>query len=137
MIKGIAHACYTVSDMEATLAFYCEGLGLQKAFDYRDEQGHLYGAYVYVGGRTFVEFFEGELAERAEKQAYSHLCLEVDDLEATVAELEAKGISTTPIKRGKDRSYQSWINDPDGNRIELHDYTPESKQTLHLNSVGN
>jgi hypothetical protein len=27
-----------------------------------------------------------------------------------------------------DRSHQAWIVDPDGNRIELHGYTPESKQ---------
>ena len=33
---------------------------------------------------------------------------------------------------GGDNSWQAWTCDPDGNRIELHQYTPESKQTPSL-----
>jgi len=36
------------------------------------------------------------------------------------------------ITLGSDNSYQCWLDDPDGNRIELHQYTPESRQTPHL-----
>jgi catechol 2,3-dioxygenase-like lactoylglutathione lyase family enzyme len=48
----------------------------------------------------------------------NHYCLAVDDLDAAIAELEAKGI---PYKRGvQDESIvQIWINDPAGNTIEL------------------
>jgi predicted enzyme related to lactoylglutathione lyase len=38
---------------------------------------------------------------------------------------------TTPAL-GSDGSWQAWLADPDGNRIELHMYTPESKQAPHL-----
>jgi hypothetical protein len=31
-----------------------------------------------------------------------------------------------------DHSWQAWITDPDGNKIELHDYTPESWQAPFL-----
>jgi hypothetical protein len=32
------------------------------------------------------------------------------------------------VKMGSDHSWQAWLADPDGNRIELHAYTPESNQ---------
>lgn len=37
-------------------------------------------------------------------------------------------MSVTGRKTGNDRSLQSWIKDPDGNLIELQEYTPESGQ---------
>ena len=41
------------------------------------------------------------------------------------------GVVTAP-NLGADHSWQAWLADPDGNRIELHQYTPESKQTPWL-----
>ena len=51
---------------------------------------------------------------------------------STVKELRDKGIEVSEPKLGKDRSWQAWITDPDGNRIELHDYNPDSKQTPYV-----
>lgn len=132
MITGLAHACFTVSDLEQSLHFYRDGLGLKEAFDFRNDEGHRFGIYLYLGERNFIELFEGQLDAPAEKQSYRHICLEVDDIEATVATLRARGIEVSPIKMGKDHSYQAWITDPDGNRIELHHYTPESWQAPSL-----
>ena len=52
--------------------------------------------------------------------------------EATVATLRERGLEVSDPKLGTDRSWQAWITDPDGNRIELHHYTAESKQAPHL-----
>ena len=54
--------------------------------------------------------------------------LDIDDIRAAVAELRARGAEVTEIGRGTDRSWNAWLADPDGNRIELQQYTPESKQ---------
>ena len=129
MISGLAHVCFHVSDLDQAIDFYQNKLGLTPAFDFIDDQGNKYGQYLYLGERTFIEIFQGQLAERAEGQPFRHICLEVDDIHKTVDELKAKGLEVTEIKTGKDHSYQAWITDPDGNRIELHHYTPESKQT--------
>jgi len=128
LIRGLAHVCYTVSDLERSLAFYCDTLGLTPAFEFIRPTGEKYGQYIHVGGRGFIELFQGELGELAEKQPYRHLCLEVADMEHTVSALRARGVEVSEIKTGTDRSLQAWISDPDGNRIELHGYTPESKQ---------
>ena len=132
MITGLAHACFTVEDLDRALVFYSDGLGLKEAFDFINDEGKRYGVYLYLGGRNFIELFSGDLGECAEKQSYKHICLEVDDIETTVVELRDRGIEVSPIKMGKDHSFQAWITDPDGNRIELHHYTPESSQTPHL-----
>ena len=132
MITGLAHACFTVADLDRALAFYRDGLGLKEAFNFVNEDGKRFGVYLHLGGRNFIELFSGDLDERAEKQSYKHICLEVDDIEKTAMHLRERGIEVSPIKLGKDQSYQAWITDPDGNRIELHHYTPESWQAPHL-----
>jgi catechol 2,3-dioxygenase-like lactoylglutathione lyase family enzyme len=132
MITGMAHACFTVANLERALGFYRDGLGLKPAFDFVDENGRRYGIYLYLGQRNFIELFEGQLELPAAGQSYRHICLEVDNIEATVAMLRERGIEASPTKLGKDHSYQAWITDPDGNRIELHQYTPESWQAPSL-----
>lgn len=132
MITGMAHACFTVSDLGQSIHFYQDLLGLQPAFDFRREDGTRFGLYLHLGGRNFIELFEGELGERAEGQSFRHICLEVDDLRSTVATLRERGLEVSDPKLGGDQSWQAWITDPDGNRIELHDYTAESKQAPYL-----
>lgn len=128
MITGIAHACYIVSDLDRAIGFYRDLLGLTEAFDFRNDQGERFGVYLHVGGRNFIELFQGSLAERAEGQSYAHLCLEVDDIEETVAALRERGAQVTDPALGGDGSWQAWLSDPDGNRIELHGYTDQSRQ---------
>jgi catechol 2,3-dioxygenase-like lactoylglutathione lyase family enzyme len=132
MITNLAHVCFTVSDLERSLAFYRDGLGLTPAFDFRNEDGRRFGLYLHIGGRNFIELFEGQTGERAEGQSFRHICLEVDDIVATVQALCERGFQVSDVKMGKDHSYQAWIADPDGNRIELHQYTAESWQAPSL-----
>lgn len=132
MITGIAHACYTVSDLDAAEAFYVQKLGLSKAFDFINDEGKRFGVYIRVGRRTFVELFTGTPQAGESKGSYRHLCLEVDNLKQTVAELRGRGVTVSEPVLGKDQSWQAWIADVDGNRIELHEYTAASWQAPHL-----
>ncbi len=132
MIKGFAHLCFTVSDLDSAIAFYQEKLGFRHGFDYINDQGKRFGVYLHISGRNFIEMFQGEVGAPAEKPAYRHFCLEVDDIEKTTAALRAQGIEVSPIKRGNDRSWQAWLADPDGNQIELQAYTEQSKQQPSL-----
>ncbi len=132
MITNIAHVCFTVSDLQASIAFYRDKLGLAPAFDFVNEKGERYGIYLHVGGRGFIELFQGDLAQRAEGQPYRHLCLEVEDFDGTVAELRSRGVEVTRVGIASDKSHQAWIADPDNNVIELLGYTPESRQTPWL-----
>jgi len=128
MIKALAHVCFTVRDLDASLAFYRDVLGLRQVFDFVNEAGERFGVYLHVAGRSFVELFRGEALPRAPGQSFQHFCLEVEDVAAAVEVIRAKGVEVTDPALGSDRSWQAWLSDPDGNRIELHGYTPESQQ---------
>ena len=132
MIKALAHICFTVRDLAASEAFYRDKLGLAPAFDFVNDKGEKFGAYLHVAGRSFIELFQGKVATPAEGQTYKHFCMEVDDVASAVKALRAKGVEVTDPKMGTDHSWQAWLSDPDGNRIELHGYTPESKQVPHI-----
>jgi lactoylglutathione lyase len=51
----------------------------------------------------------------------SHCVIQVDSMDATVAELAARGIEAEPpiSPDGSDDFRTTWIVDPDGNRIEI------------------
>ncbi len=132
MIIGLAHVCFSVSNLEESIVFYKDKLGFSPVFDFVNENGKRFGIYLHIGGRNFIELFEGNPDKSVRSQSYQHFCLEVDDIESTVSSLRSKGVEVTEIKMGSDNSWQTWLSDPDGNRIELHQYTPESKQNAGL-----
>jgi catechol 2,3-dioxygenase-like lactoylglutathione lyase family enzyme len=132
MIKGIAHVCFVVRDLETSLAFYRDALGLHPAFEFRNAAGARTGAYLHAGERTFMELFAGQPAPAAATGSFRHVCLEVDDVSETVKRLREKGVAVDEPKMGADQSWQAWLSDPDGNRIELHGYTERSAQIRYL-----
>ena len=132
MITALAHTCYIVRDLDAALDFYVDKLGLEPAFDFINEEGKRFGVYIKVGDRSFIELFVGTPEFTTNRGSYQHLCLEVEDLPATVEALRTKGVDASEPFLGSDNTWQSWITDPEGNRIELHCYTEASKQLPHL-----
>ncbi|HOX37492.1 MAG TPA: VOC family protein [Candidatus Brocadiia bacterium] len=137
MIKGFAHICFRVRNLDSAIAFYCDKLGLKPAFDFINENGERFGIYIRFGGRNFLELFKAPPQKPGETAAgneagYQHMCLEVDDLPATVAALRANGVQVSEPTLGKDQSWQAWLSDPEGNRIELHSYTASSWQAPWL-----
>ena len=137
MIRSLAHACFVVGDLDRAMRFYCDGLGMTLAFDFKNDQGQRRGAYLACGGRTFVEMFVGQPApaDPNGKNSYRHISLEVDDIEALRKSLTAVGAQLSERKMGGDHSWQAWTADPDGNAIELHEYTAESMQVKAIDSM--
>jgi catechol 2,3-dioxygenase-like lactoylglutathione lyase family enzyme len=132
MIRCIAHLCFITPNLDAIEEFYCNKLGLKRAFEFRNAEGKRNGFYIHAGERNFLEFFQGNIQPPAKGRAYQHLCLEVTEFDATVAELRRRGVEVANVKMGGDQSWQAWINDPDGNAIELHGYTDKSWQAPSL-----
>jgi len=124
MIKQLAHICIRTRDLDATARFYCEGLGMERFFEFH-RRGRLHGFYLKAGAGTFIEVFEGDPGEEGNIR---HVALEVDDMDQTLWQLSEHRIEATGKKLGADHSWQAWITDPNGVRIELHQYTPESAQ---------
>ena len=126
MIKQIAHVCLTAPDLGAAEKFYTEGLGFAKKFSFI-RGGEEFGFYLGVGSDPFIEVFGGD-AVPADKPVIKHFCLEVDSVDATATAIRKAGYEVTEKKKGRDSSWQAWVTDPAGVRIEFHEYTPESSQ---------
>ncbi|MEV3925451.1 VOC family protein [Actinomadura coerulea] len=56
--------------------------------------------------------------------AVNHLVVQVDDLDAAIADLAVKGVVAEPPADQGSGLRTSWLNDPDGYRIELVQWPP-------------
>ena len=123
----IGHTAFSVKDMQASLKFYSEALGINKAFSI-DKDGQPWIEYLKVADGQFIELFYNGTGE-PQTGAFSHLCLTVDDINEASKRVELAGykLDSEP-KQGKDGNWQSWTKDPDGVRIELMQISKESMQ---------
>ena len=127
MITRLAHVNLMSNDLAASQHFYCDILGLKKGFEfYKDNK--LFGFYLETGDTTFIEIFTQDPLSDEQRPLINHLCLEVADLDAVIELIRATGWTITDKKRGCDQSWQAWITDPCGVRIELMQYTEQSSQ---------
>jgi lactoylglutathione lyase len=129
MITDIGHAAFAAHDLDRALEFYAL-LGIHEAFRLHREDGSLMLIYLHVAGDRFIEMFPGgPPPDPGRKGSFMHLCLLVDDLQATVAQLREAGIAIDrEPKIGLDYNWQAWIRDPDGNPIELMQLVEDSAQ---------
>ncbi len=109
-VTGFFHGGITVSDMDRSLVFYQDGLGLEQEFD-RILDGpylktvlglafdHIRAVYLRIPGGGFVELLEYvgierfPAASRPCDYGAGHLCLYVDDVQAMHARLVALGFA--------------------------------------------
>jgi catechol 2,3-dioxygenase-like lactoylglutathione lyase family enzyme len=133
MITGIGHVAFRVTNLERSLDFYCGKLGFKEAFRLdADGQPTPWIVYLRVAPGVFIELFPGATGLGQQPGAaagYNHFCLHVDDMEATLGALAERGLSIEGEPEvGLDLNPQYWLTDPDGNRIELMQITPQSPQ---------
>ncbi len=107
MIKKVNHVAIAVSDIEGALGFWRDGLGLE-VDHVEDVPGQKATVAFIPVGECEVELVKPTaedtgvakfLAERG--GGMHHLCLEVDNIVATLEDLKAKGvrlINETPIE---------------------------------------
>jgi catechol 2,3-dioxygenase-like lactoylglutathione lyase family enzyme len=137
------HVAITVSDMEKSLAFYRDALGLKTFMDEVASGPDLDKAIMEIGVRirmvmladeamNMIELLEWQ-SHRAKKRPPEHLkfistglveiCLSVPDLEKLVEDLEKKGVKCrVPIwyfEAGGFGTKVTYVEDPDGVQVEL------------------
>jgi catechol 2,3-dioxygenase-like lactoylglutathione lyase family enzyme len=141
--RTIHHTGYTVSDLDRSVRFYRDCLGLEVVAQQEKEGGYLAAIVGYPdahvkmahlrvpGADHLVELFEYLSPESQQQQieprivGTAHLCFVVDDLPAVHARLEDAGVDTfvsppvevdTGINTG---GYGLYLRDPDGILVEL------------------
>jgi catechol 2,3-dioxygenase-like lactoylglutathione lyase family enzyme len=110
-IGGLDHVGLLVDDLEASLHFYVDVLGLTVRDD-RPEL-RLRGAWLDVGDAQ-LHLFEG----RTPEDAGQHVALRVSDVDVVISRLERLDVPFRAFPRDAPPR-QVIVHDPAGNRIEL------------------
>ena len=126
-ITGLHHVTLIASDLDATIAFYRDVLGLalvdQSANDDDPDARHFWFGDAGGAAGTLLSFLEyPEMAEGSVGVGSTHhLALAVDsdaELDALREYLRGQDVQTTDVfQRGRFRSL--YLRDPDGHIIEL------------------
>jgi lactoylglutathione lyase/glyoxylase I family protein len=120
IVPGLAQG-----DRSEEVDFYTRQMGFREAFTIRNDQGQPTLAYVQASRNSFIELQQAN-ANRA--PGLNHYGLHVQNLEATVAGLKARGVTVEDIRVRPDDSSVANATDPNGIRIELFEFGPGSSQ---------
>jgi lactoylglutathione lyase len=112
-LKNINHITSPVKAKEAALKWYQDILGLKQIPKMVNSE-HLY--WLQLPSGAMVHIIENP---DAPSEPSHHSAFEVDDIEAARDALIGKGIETTEIQTRNDGQKAFYLNDPDGNRIEI------------------
>jgi len=121
----VLHTMLRVNDLDESLAFYTDVLGMQLLRKKDYESGRFTLAFVGYGREedtAVLELTHNWGTERYEiGTGFGHVALGVDDVYRTCAELRDKGARIVrepgPMKHGTTEI--AFVEDPDGYRIEL------------------
>ena len=93
--------------------------------------------YIEVAPHQYIELFYtpgqelGVDRDLSDAYGYQHICIEVEDIHKAWDAAMYNGLTAdTQIQLGCDGAYQFWLVDPDGNRLELMEYTDKAMQLL-------
>ena len=112
-LKNINHITYNVRDKEAALQWYQDILGVGQ-IPKMVNGDHLY--WLQLPSGAMIHINENPLAPSAPSH---HTAFEVDDIDASHEYFNAKGIVTTDIQTRNDGQRAFYLDDLDGNRIEI------------------
>ncbi len=112
-LKNINHITYNVKDKDAALKWYQEILGL-KQIPKMVNSDHLY--WLQLPSGAMVHIIENVDAPSAPSH---HTAFEVDEIESARDAVMAAGVEVTEIQTRNDGQKACYLNDPDGNCIEL------------------
>lgn len=118
---GFDHIVLNVADIERSLQYYCDVLGLapEKVEEWRAGKANF--PSVRVNADTIIDLF----AAKGEGSNLDHYCLVIEPID--FEELVASGdleIESGPVARGgaRGKGRSVYVRDPDHNRIELRYY---------------
>ena len=113
------HTMVRVTDIQASLAFYCDALGLQELKRYDSEEGRFTLVFLAAEGNESAQV---ELTHNWDPEPYEggrnfgHLAYKVEDIYATCQRLMDNGVV---INRPPRDGRMAFVRSPDGISIEL------------------
>lgn len=121
-VMGIDHAAISVRDLDASLKFYTEVLGLRVSLRENQKPG---SEYFLDCGTSLIGLIQGDPA--GEKHLLqdagfggNHVSFRVKtaEFDAAVELLKAKNVTVT-FQKKREKSWSVYFLDPDGNKLEI------------------
>jgi lactoylglutathione lyase len=121
MVKKLLHTRYRVSDLEKTISFYKDVLGLEEIDRSKSPRGSELVFFKAPGSEEEIEIckYDGSGPVNVGSDI-THLAFEVEDLDAFARHAASKGypLSDGPTKTGSG-SIIAFVDAPEGYEIEL------------------
>ncbi|MDA0240494.1 MAG: VOC family protein [Proteobacteria bacterium] len=133
------HTMVRITDVDASLDFYCNKLGLKEVRRRESEAGRFTLIFLSATGEdeSCVELtYNWDSDEYGEGRNFGHLAYEVDDIYATCQRLMDGGVTINrPPREGK----MAFVRSPDNISIELlqkGDPLPEAEPWKSMENTG-
>lgn len=114
------HAMVRVRDLDASLRFYCDGLGLREVRRRDNPQGRFTLVFLAAPDNPDAEleltWNWGSDEDYGSARNFGHLAFRVDDIYATCAHLQSMGVT---IHRPPRDGHMAFVRSPDLISIEL------------------
>ena len=141
IFEGLGHVAFKVNDLDKSLEFYTK-IGFPEILRLVNDDGKPWIIYLRVNDSLLLELFpggDGKPVPGPERTGMNHFCLTVADIDVAEAALKSINIHLSRQrnpKRGVDGNRGMWIEDPDGNRIEIMEMAPDCIQYKALETVS-
>ncbi len=133
------HTMVRVTDIDISLDFYCNKLGLVQLHRYDNEQGRFSLIFLAAEGNEDAQVeltWNWDPEEYGEARNFGHLAYEVDDIYALCQQLLDAGVT---INRPPRDGHMAFVRSPDNISIELlqkGDALPPREPWASMPSVG-
>ena len=118
----ILHTCLNVSNLEHSIEFYTKRIGLTFVSRREVKQNNAEIAFLRDSAGSAIELTHWrDKKTLTEGDNFDHIAFGVDDIEETIKELKAEGVSIAmePFSLQGSSSKIAFVKDPDGNWLEL------------------
>lgn len=119
LVTGVDFVSVPTRDLDAARAFYGEVLGLEAGKVWQGSRPDALGAEFETGTVTLAVIV-GERLGIPFQPSTTPIALQVDDVAAARAELEARGVTFNGEIVDSGVCHMSFFTDPDGNALLIH-----------------
>ncbi|MEI3801675.1 MULTISPECIES: SMU1112c/YaeR family gloxylase I-like metalloprotein [Chitinophaga] len=126
LLQAVHHIAVICADYSRSKAFYTDVLGLQVIREVYREERNSWKLDLALGNQYIIELFSfpdpPPRPSHPEACGLRHLAFAVADIEAAVAQLQQKGVSTEPLRIDPHTQQRfTFFADPDGLPLELYE----------------
>lgn len=133
------HTMVRVNNVEDSLRFYCEGLGLEETRRHESEKGRFTLIFLRAPGDNAGEIeltYNWDTQEYSDGRNFGHLAFRTKDIYALCQHLSDMGVT---INRPPHDGHMAFVRSPDGISIELlqeGDNLPSQEPWASMGNTG-